>query len=231
MLPHYSALKVAESFKLLEALHPGRIDLGPGPRPRGPTASRPTPSTPPTSSKSRIFIEQLLDLQAYLRDEKSARHHPRAGGRPSRRLIPSRRCGCSAPAARAGSFAAQLGMGFFVCAVHQSRRRGRPPCGPYRQQFPPLGRASRPRRQRGPVRALRRHRNQGPGVAKGAAHPASTLRAGPLLARTPPPPKTAAYIFSPLERERLRYHQSRLVAGTPDQVREQLVELAAAYEV
>ena len=30
MLPHYSALKVAEQFKVLEALHPGRVDLGLG---------------------------------------------------------------------------------------------------------------------------------------------------------------------------------------------------------
>src|SRR5579884_3975696 len=30
MLSHYSALKVAEQFRLLETLHPGRIDLGIG---------------------------------------------------------------------------------------------------------------------------------------------------------------------------------------------------------
>src|SRR6185295_2442420 len=30
MLPHYSPLKVAETFKLLSALHPGRIDLAVG---------------------------------------------------------------------------------------------------------------------------------------------------------------------------------------------------------
>lgn len=30
MLPHSSPLKVAESFKVLSALHPGRIDLGLG---------------------------------------------------------------------------------------------------------------------------------------------------------------------------------------------------------
>ena len=28
MLPHYSPFKVAETFKMLEAFHPGRIDLG-----------------------------------------------------------------------------------------------------------------------------------------------------------------------------------------------------------
>lgn len=35
MLPHYSAYKVAENFRLLEALHPGRIDLGIGRAPGG----------------------------------------------------------------------------------------------------------------------------------------------------------------------------------------------------
>ena len=30
MLPHYSSLKVAEQFRVLEALAPGRIDLGLG---------------------------------------------------------------------------------------------------------------------------------------------------------------------------------------------------------
>src|ERR1700694_3604586 len=30
LLPHYSALKVAENFRMLHALYPGRIDLGIG---------------------------------------------------------------------------------------------------------------------------------------------------------------------------------------------------------
>ena len=30
MMPHYSPLKVAETFNMLEVLHPGRIDLGIG---------------------------------------------------------------------------------------------------------------------------------------------------------------------------------------------------------
>src|SRR5260370_38028984 len=33
MLSHYSPLKVAETFRVLEALYPGRIDLGIGPPP------------------------------------------------------------------------------------------------------------------------------------------------------------------------------------------------------
>jgi alkanesulfonate monooxygenase SsuD/methylene tetrahydromethanopterin reductase-like flavin-dependent oxidoreductase (luciferase family) len=30
MLPHYSAFKVAENFRMLETLFPGRVDLGIG---------------------------------------------------------------------------------------------------------------------------------------------------------------------------------------------------------
>jgi hypothetical protein len=35
MLPYYSPLKVAEQFRMLEALYPGRIDLGIGRAPAG----------------------------------------------------------------------------------------------------------------------------------------------------------------------------------------------------
>ncbi|QXJ40653.1 hypothetical protein BV455_04030 [Parageobacillus caldoxylosilyticus] len=35
MHPHYSAYKVAENFKVLEGLHPGRVDLGIGRAPGG----------------------------------------------------------------------------------------------------------------------------------------------------------------------------------------------------
>src|SRR5487761_1442132 len=35
MLPHYSPLKVAEVFRMLHALYPGRIDLGVGRAPGG----------------------------------------------------------------------------------------------------------------------------------------------------------------------------------------------------
>ena len=35
MLPHYSPMKVAETFRVLHALYPGRIDLGIGRAPGG----------------------------------------------------------------------------------------------------------------------------------------------------------------------------------------------------
>jgi alkanesulfonate monooxygenase SsuD/methylene tetrahydromethanopterin reductase-like flavin-dependent oxidoreductase (luciferase family) len=47
MLPNHAPLKVAETFRVLEALHPGRIDLGlgraPGTEPVTATALRRSP--------------------------------------------------------------------------------------------------------------------------------------------------------------------------------------------
>jgi luciferase family oxidoreductase group 1 len=64
MLPHYSALKVAEQFRVLEALAPGRIDLGVG---RAPGADMNTALllNPNAYAAAERFPEQVRDLQAW----------------------------------------------------------------------------------------------------------------------------------------------------------------------
>ncbi|WKL48931.1 LLM class flavin-dependent oxidoreductase [Flavobacterium pectinovorum] len=64
MLQHYSAYKVAEGIKLMEALYPGRIDLGIG---RAPGGDKITHSALNIGKKSAVTYEQQLrDLQSYL---------------------------------------------------------------------------------------------------------------------------------------------------------------------
>jgi luciferase family oxidoreductase group 1 len=65
MLPHYSALKVAEQFRMLEALAPGRIDLGVGRAPGGDmrTARALSPNAHAAADR---FPEQVRDLQAWV---------------------------------------------------------------------------------------------------------------------------------------------------------------------
>ncbi len=62
MLPHYAALKVAEQFRVLEALAPGRIDLGVG---RAPGADMRTAQllNPNAYAAAEGFPQQILDLQ------------------------------------------------------------------------------------------------------------------------------------------------------------------------
>ena len=68
LLPHYSPLKVAEVFRVLHALYPGRIDLGIGRAP----GSTPLEAYALRRDRSRRewvddFPEQLLELLAFLR--------------------------------------------------------------------------------------------------------------------------------------------------------------------
>jgi luciferase family oxidoreductase group 1 len=67
MLPHYSPYKVAEVFSLLANLYPGRIDLGVGRAP-GADMSTAVALAPDGVPRFERFPQQVADLTAYLRD-------------------------------------------------------------------------------------------------------------------------------------------------------------------
>ncbi|HZQ63178.1 MAG TPA: LLM class flavin-dependent oxidoreductase [Casimicrobiaceae bacterium] len=75
MLPHYSALKVAEQFRVLEAIAPGRIDLGLG---RAPGSDRLTAFAlnPDAPSAAERFPQQVLDLMSWVSDTPLPHDHP-----------------------------------------------------------------------------------------------------------------------------------------------------------
>lgn len=110
MLPHYSALKVAENFRLLEALFPGRIDLGVG---RAPGGDRLTAAVlnPGNNFSEEDFVQQLFDVQNYLNDQfehgtvqEKVRAMPQAASVPQQWILSS--------SGQSGLFAAHFGMGF-----------------------------------------------------------------------------------------------------------------------
>jgi luciferase family oxidoreductase group 1 len=67
MLPHYSALKVAEQFKVLEAIAPGRIDLGVGRAP-GSDGRTAFALNPDAAQAADRFPQQVQDLMGWLGD-------------------------------------------------------------------------------------------------------------------------------------------------------------------
>ena len=75
MLPHYSAFKVAESFRMLETLFPGRIDLGIG---RAPGSDQRTMRVladgKPNWSDADNYPHQVRDLMAWLHDAVPENH-------------------------------------------------------------------------------------------------------------------------------------------------------------
>ena len=75
MLPHYSALKVAEQFRVLEAIAPGRIDLGVGRAPG--SDGRPAMAlNPNAASAADNFPVMLRDLQAWSGGFELPEAHP-----------------------------------------------------------------------------------------------------------------------------------------------------------
>jgi luciferase family oxidoreductase group 1 len=73
LLPYYSALKVAEVFLMLEALFPGRIDLGLGRAPGGDLLTAQALSNG-LYSAAEHFAEQVQDLVGFLDDALPAHH-------------------------------------------------------------------------------------------------------------------------------------------------------------
>jgi luciferase family oxidoreductase group 1 len=110
MLPHYSPFKVAETFTILAALFPGRIDLGIG------RASGTDPMTMFALQRDRRqaspddFPQQLGELLAYFDDALPEDHpfHRLAGTLPGRPALPQTWLLGSSP--QSAIWAGQLGL-------------------------------------------------------------------------------------------------------------------------
>jgi luciferase family oxidoreductase group 1 len=75
MLPHYSSLKVAEQFRVLDAIAPGRVDMGLGRAP-GSDGRTAYALNPNADSAAEHFPAQVRDLMAWLAGEKLVEGHP-----------------------------------------------------------------------------------------------------------------------------------------------------------
>ncbi len=136
MLPNHSPLTIAEQFGTLEALHPGRIDLGlgraPGTDPLTEQALRRDPSA------SQRFPDDVVELQGYLSDESRV---------PGVRATPGQ--GSHVPLTILGSslFGAQVAAALglpFAFASHFSPAALTQAVAIYRQRFQPSTQLDRP---------------------------------------------------------------------------------------
>jgi luciferase family oxidoreductase group 1 len=128
MLPNHQPLVVAEQFGMLDALHPGRIDLGigraPGTDPRTARALR--RGTDPLGADD--FPDQLTELAAYFRGDGPVLAVPARGQQPALWLLGS--SGYSA------QVAGLLGLPF-AFAHHFSGENTLPALALYRETFRP----------------------------------------------------------------------------------------------
>ncbi|MFJ4156296.1 LLM class flavin-dependent oxidoreductase [Pseudomonas sp. NPDC089752] len=134
LLPNYSSLKIAENYQLLEALFPGRIDLGFG---RAPGADQRTSMALNDEKGDRIpYGRKVEDLLGFLTGKHGPnspytgmRAHPETHGMPQPFVL-----GASGATAEA---AAQAGLGFTFAHFINPRGDGRLAASAYRRAFIP----------------------------------------------------------------------------------------------
>jgi luciferase family oxidoreductase group 1 len=104
LLPYYSAFRTAESFRMLEALYPGRIDLGIGRAPGGDARTAQAVAGGGFPDAAR-FPEQVLELKSLLEgSHRPVRLQPEVDTVPQIWLLGS--------SDYSGALAAELGLSF-----------------------------------------------------------------------------------------------------------------------
>jgi luciferase family oxidoreductase group 1 len=231
MLPHYSALKVAEQFKVLEAIAPGRIDLGVGRAPGsdGRTAYALNPNAAEAADR---FPQQVQELLGWLGDALPANHpFAQVAAQPA---IPTRP---EVWVLGSSDFGAQLAayFGLPYCFAHfiTDGRGSEEAMALYRDGFRPQAEGT-PGGMQAPHAALAV-------FAITASTEAEALRLYKSreiwrLSRDrgiyPPLPSVAeaeAYELSEAERAKLERQRERAIVGAPEQVLAKLAAVAAAH--
>jgi luciferase family oxidoreductase group 1 len=226
MLPNHSALKVAENFRMLEALAPGRIDLGMG---RAPGTDRITASilNPSNQFREQDFVEQLADLQNYLHDtadpgtiQQKIRAIPQVDTVPAIWLLSS--------SGQSALFAAHFGMAFSF--AHFINPVGGPQAVKmYRDRFQPSDDLQEPQANMAifvfcsdDPEKVARHK---------AVMDARFLQFERGIITPLSYNDVKDVVYTEAEQDRIRYNRQRVVAGSPEMVKMRLSQLAESYAI
>jgi luciferase family oxidoreductase group 1 len=227
MLPNHSALKVAEWFRLLHALFPGRVDLGLGRAP-GTDAQTARALRRDAPAVSDDFAAQFEDLSRYLAEE------PSPGGGPRVRAIP---LGVPSPELwilgstdYGGEFAARRGLAF-AFARHINPGDAVGVLRAYRASF------QRSAALAAPYAILAVSvvcaDDEAEAEALASSIDLATTRMGRGIRDLPFPSveEALAYRYDPQEEALRLFHRDRHVIGDPGHVRDELLSLAQAAAV
>jgi luciferase family oxidoreductase group 1 len=227
MLPNHAPLVVAEQFGMLEALHPGRVDLGIG---RAPGTDGLTAQALRRSSRAVYeddFPQQFGELQAFFTGGFPEDHPyrrvtavPGEGNQPAIWLLGS--------SDYSAQVAGLLGLPFSF-AHHFASHNTLPALEAYRSAFRPSDVLTEPYAMLGVAVVCADTDEQARYLAGPAKLAFLRLRSG-RPGRYPTPEEAAAYNFTPAEREQVKAWFGATVVGSPDTVREKLDDLLARTE-
>ncbi len=222
MLPNHAPLMVAERFKVLEALFPGRIDLGLGR----------APGTDPVTSyalrarqdprQGDDFLERFQELLLFERGGfpeghpfRNVRAVPADVALPPIWLLGS--------SAYSAQLAAAVGMGF-AFAHHFADYDAASAMVAYRTQFKPSAALAEPYAILGTAVVAADTNEEAERIASSADLHYARRAKGEYLPLASPE-EAAAYSYTPVDRERIAHHRARLVVGDPETVKSRLLAL------
>jgi len=227
MLSHYSSLKVAENFRVLETLYPGRIDLGIGRAPGSDRVTAQALAHGPGALGIEHFPAQIRDVIGWLHNHMDP-SHPFAGVR----AMP---VGPTAPevwllgsSADSASYAAHFGTAFSFAHFINSNG-GDEITRMYRGYFRPSEWLAEPRVSVGvfvicadtEAEARRLARSRELSMAR-----RYTGQSGPF----PTVAEAETHLWTPYELAIVEQTRNRYFVGAPEQIRDQLQAVAADFE-
>ena len=225
MLPNHSALKVAENFRMLETLFPGRIDLGMG---RAPGTDRITSSilNPSNDFSETSYLRQLEHLQHFFNDTAGTERGfiyatPQSTTIPMQWILSS--------SGGSSTIAARFGLGLAVAKFINGFVRP-DVVETYRKQFKPSEQYPTPHALLSVFVLCGETEEEAQDMRKMMDYILVEFERG-KFGPFPDAETVKKYRFNSGELERIRYNSGRIVSGTADAVKEQLTSLANDFDV
>jgi luciferase family oxidoreductase group 1 len=222
MLPNHAPLMVAERFKVLEALYPGRIDLGLGRAPG---------TDPVTSYALRVrqdprqgddFLERFQELLLFERGG-FPEGHPFRNIRAVPTDVPLPPIWLLGSSGYSAELAAAVGMGFSF-AHHFADYDAASAMLTYRQHFKPSPAMAKPYAILGTAVIAADTDAEADRIASSAELHYVRRAKGEYMPLASPE-EALAYEYTPIDRERMARQRTRLVVGGPEKVKERLLTL------
>ena len=210
MLTNHPPLVVAEQFGTLEALHPGRIDLGVG---RAPGTD---PATARLLQRPGDFPSQVTELLGYFDDHPEVNAIPAAGNQPEFWILGS--------GMDSAELAGRLGLPY-AFAHHIRPENTATALARYRECFRPSAVLARPSVLLSALVIAADTQERADWLATPLARMIVLMRNGFKQDPHTPPLEAAVYPYTAEERDYLRERLSSRIIGGPETVRRRVFEL------
>ena len=234
MLTHYSPLKVAEQFRMLEVLNPGRIDLGLGRAPGTDQMTARALQAGPQGWDIDAFPSQVHLLRQFL-DDASGRapipdSHPYRGihAMPRGDISTGPELWMLGSGLHGAVYAGELGLPFSH-AYFINPEGSEDAVATYRERFKPSVACPRPRVSMGVAALVADTEDDARALSASRNLWVVRLLTGRPIP-FPSPQEAHDYPFTDQELALLRTVQRRSIVGTPEQVRTGLLGLADTHD-